>query len=121
MGQQEVVSGADPPLHLVRSEIDTPLKVFSIFGVISGVLLLSTTAYAAFTLSLRPVDYSSPVTVASLSLTGIIVGFFAIFGGLLVHFARMSIERRGVLAFFVFIASVLSIIGSLVLLNALGP
>jgi hypothetical protein len=40
-------------------------------------------------------------------------GPFAIIGGLVALFARMSIEQRGVLAFFVFIASVLAILASL--------
>jgi len=50
-------------------------------------------------------------------------GVFVIFGGLAVLFARMSIERRGVLAFFVFISSVLGMFGSLLFfgLVLLGP
>jgi hypothetical protein len=108
-------------MHFVRSETDTPLTVSSTFGIISGVLLLSSIAYAALTVNLRPVDYSSPLTVSSLSLLGMIDAVFVILGGLVGLFARMSIERRGVLAFFVFIASLFAIIGSLLLLSVPGP
>jgi hypothetical protein len=91
------------------------------FGVISGVLLLSSIAYAALTVKLRPVDYSSPFTVSSLSLVGMIDAPFVVLGGLLGLFGRMSIEQRGVLAFFVFMASILAIIGSLGLRSVPGP
>jgi len=112
-------------VHFARSEIDTPLKLSSIFGVISGVLLLS--SLLAFDLKLGPVDYSSlftsssgyssPLTFSSLIVASIIDGLFVIFGGLSVLFTRMDLERRGVLAFFVFIASVLGMIGSLLFLS----
>ena len=48
---------------------------------------------------------------------------FVILGSLAILFARMNIERRGVLAFFVFISSVLGMIGSLLFfgLAFLGP
>jgi hypothetical protein len=108
-------------MHFARSEIDGPLKVFSILGVISGVVLLSSIAYAALTLNLRAVDYSSPLTVSSLSLLGMINALFVILGGLVALFARMNIERRGVLAFFVFIASVFAVIGSLFLISLSLP
>jgi hypothetical protein len=118
-------------MHFARSEIDTPLKVSSIFGVISGVLLLS--SLLAFNLKLGPVDYSSlvtsssgyssPLTLPSLIIASTIDGLFVIFGGLTVLFARMNIERRGVLAFFVFISSLIGTIGSLFFLGLvfLGP
>jgi hypothetical protein len=118
-------------LHFARLEIDTPLKVSSIFGVVSGVLLLS--SLLAFNLKLAPVDYSSlftsssgyssPLTFSSLIVASIIDGLFVIFGGLSVLFTRMDIERTGVLAFFVFIASVLGMIGSFLFLSlvVLGP
>jgi hypothetical protein len=46
-------------MHFVRSGIDTPLKVSAIFGMISGIGLISSLAYRAITVNLGPVDYSS--------------------------------------------------------------
>jgi hypothetical protein len=121
MRRQDIVSGGWVTVHFARSETDTPLKVSSMVGVITGVLLLSSIAYAVLTLNLRPVDYSSPFTVSSVSFVGMIDAPFVILGGLLGLFGRMSIETRGVLAFFVFIASIFAIIGSLGLLSVPGP
>ena len=104
-------------MHFARSEIDTPLWLSSLLGIASGVMLLSSIAYAVLTLNQRPVDYSSPLTVSSLLLPGVIVAAFVIVGGLVSLFARMEIERRGVLAFFVFLASVFAIIGSWLFLS----
>jgi len=85
----------------------------SLFGIASGVLLLSSIAYAVLTLNQRPVDYSSPFSVSYLLLPGIITAAFVIIGGLVGLFARMEIEPRGVLLFLVFIASLFAILGSL--------
>jgi len=118
-------------VHFARSGIDTTLKVSSIFGIISGVLLLCSLA----TLDLRygPLDfsslftsssgYSSPFSFSSLIIASMIDGVFVICGGLAVLFARMNIQQRGVLAFFVFISSVLGMIGSLLFFGLvfLGP
>jgi|SRR5712664_85497 len=109
-------------MHISRSGIDTPLKVSSVFGVISGVLLPSSAAYAVLTLY-RPVDYSSLLNTLFFILLVMIYGLFVIFGSLVVLSANMSIERRGVLAFFVFLASVFAVIGSFFFLSFifLGP
>src|SRR5712664_2254024 len=101
-------------MHISRSGIDTPLKVSSVFGVISGVLLPSSAAYAVLTLY-RPVDYSSLLNTLFFILLVMIYGLFVIFGSLVVLSANMSIERRGVLAFFVFLASVFAVIVSSIL------
>ncbi len=108
-------------MHFPRSEIDTPLKVSSVFGVISAVLLLSSVAYAVLTLNQRPVDYSSPLTVSSVLFVGLIDAVFVIIGSLAVLFARMEEDRRGILGFFVFIASVFAILGSILALYVPGP
>jgi len=101
-------------MHLAKSEIDTPLKISAIFGVISGILLLSILGYyGVLVLNLGPVDYSSLVSVLSLILLVMMYPVLIILGSLAVLFAHMTIERRGVLAFFVFMASVLAMIGSL--------
>jgi hypothetical protein len=98
-----------------------PLKVSAVFGVISSVLLLSSLAYAALTLNQRPVDYSSPLTVSSVLFVGLIDAAFIIIGSLAVLFARMEEDRRGILGFFVFIASVFAILGSIAALYVPGP
>jgi hypothetical protein len=98
-----------------------PLKVSAVFGVISSVLLLSSLAYAALTLNQRPVDYSSPLTVSSVLFVGLIDAAFVIIGSLAVLFARMEEDRRGILGFFVFIASVFAILGSIVAVYVPGP
>jgi len=108
-------------LHFARSEIDASLKIFSVFGIMSSVLLLSSTAYAVLTLNQRPVDYSSPLTVSSVLFAGLIDAAFVIIGSLAVLFARMEEDRRGILGFFVFIASVFAILGSIAALYAPGP
>ncbi len=90
-------------------------------GVISGVLLLSSIAYTTLTLNQRPVDYSSPFTVSSFLLPGTIYASFVIAASLVVLFVRMDVDRRGVLGFLVFIASVFAIIGSFALLTFPGP
>ena len=91
------------------------------FGVISAVLLLSSVAYAVLTLNQRPVDYSSPLTVSSVLFVGLIDAVFVIIGSLAVLFARMEEDRRGILGFFVFIASVFAILGSILALYVPGP
>jgi hypothetical protein len=101
-------------LHFPRSEIDTPLKVSSVFGVISALLLLSSLAYSVLTSNQRPVDYSSPLTVSSVLFVGLINAAFVIIGSLAILFARMQADRRGILGFFVFIASVFAILGAIV-------
>jgi hypothetical protein len=118
-------------MHLARSEIDTPLKVFSTFGVLSGVLLFC--SLAALSLRYGPLDYSSVIfsssgyssafTFSSLLVASMIDGLFVICGGLVVLSTHMNIERRRVLAFFVFIASVLGMFASLLFLGLvfLGP
>ncbi len=91
------------------------------FGVISAVLLLSSVAYAVLTLNQRPVDYSSPLTVSSVLFVGLIDAVFVIIGSLAVLFARMEEDRRGILGFFVFLASVFAILGSILALYVPGP
>ncbi len=120
MGPREIVSEADRQVRFARSGIDTPLKVSSVFGIISGVLFLS--SFAALNQKLGPVDLSSPPTFVSLIIASA-YGLLVILGSLVVLFAQMNIERRGVLAFFVFIASVLAIVGSLFFLSFIfgGP
>ena len=56
-------------------------------------------------------------------MAGMAYGLLVIFGGLVVLSAPMNIEPRGVLAFFVFIASLFAIMGSFFLLSFvfLGP
>jgi len=109
-------------MHIARSGIDTPLKVFAVFGVISGGLLPSSAAYSFLTLY-RPLDYSSLLNILFFISLITIYGLLVIFGSLVVLFAPMSIERRGVLAFFVFLASVFAVIGSFFFLSFifLGP
>jgi hypothetical protein len=105
-------------MHLARSEIDTPLKVSAIFGVTSGVLLLSVVGYyGILALNSGMVDYSSLVSVLFFIFLVMTYPILIILGSLAVLFARMSIERRGVLAFFVFIASVFAMMGSLFFLT----
>jgi len=118
-------------MHFARSGIDTPSKVSGIFGIISGVLLLC--SLAILDLKYGPLDfsslftsssgYSSPFSFSSLIIASMIGEVFVILGSLAILFARMNIERRGVLAFFVFISSVLGMIGSLLFfgLAFLGP
>jgi len=112
-----------PDLHFARSGIDTTLKGSSAFGVVSGVLLLSSIAYAVPALSRVPVSYSAPFSFSLVEMLSVIDGLFVIFGGLVALFARMDIERRGVLAFFVFLASIFATLGSVGLLSFvfLGP
>src|SRR2546426_4126892 len=105
-------------MHFATSGINRLLKVSSMFGVASGVLLLSSVAYSAPILGRAPVVHSAPFTFSSLELPSVIDGLFVIFGGLVALFARMSVENRGALVFFVFLASVLAIIGSWVLLGS---
>src|SRR5712691_3422163 len=99
-------------MHFARSGIDTPLKVSAIFGVISGMALISSLAYRAITVNLGPVDYSSQFAFLFFIMAGIVYGLLVIFGGIAVLSAPMNIESRGVLAFFVFIVSLSAIIGS---------
>jgi len=110
-------------VHFARSGIDTPLKVFSIFGVISGMLLISSLAYLAVTVNLGSVSYSSQFAFLFFTMVGMAYGLLVMFGGLVVLSAPMNIEPRGVLAFFVFIASLFAIIGSFFLFSSvvLGP
>ncbi len=110
-------------MHFAKSGIDMPLKVFSMFGVISGISLISSLAYRALTTNLGPVGYSSQFAFSFFMMVGMTYGLLVIFGGLIVLFAPMNIEPRGVLAFFVFIASLLAVIGSFFLLSFvfLGP
>lgn len=105
-------------MHLSRAEIDTSLKVSAIFGIINGVLLFSVLGYfySIFTLNSGPVDYSSLVSVLFFIILVTTYPILIILGSLAVLYSNMSIERRGVLAFFVFIASVLAMMGSLFLL-----
>ena len=104
-------------MHFAGSGIDTPLKVSSIFGVICGVLLLS--SLATFNLKLGPVDYSYPFTFTFFFSELLVVSYaiLVIFGGLVALFRQMSIEQRGVLAFFVFVSSIFAIIGSVFFLS----
>jgi hypothetical protein len=51
-------------------------------------------------------------------MAGEVYGLLVIFGGIVVLSAPMNIEPRGVLAFFVFIASLSAIIGSFFLLSS---
>lgn len=88
-------------------------------GVISGVLLLSSIAYTALTLNQRPIDYSSPFRVSSFLLPGLTI--FVIVGAVILLFARMNEDRRGVLGFLVFTASVFAIIGAFGILSFPGP
>jgi hypothetical protein len=110
-------------LRFAKSGIDTPLKILSIFGVISGVFLLSGLAYAALTLGRGPADYSSPFTVPSLALLGVMDALLAIFGGLVALTANMSIDRRSGLVFLVTLASIFATFGVLGFLSLvfLGP
>jgi hypothetical protein len=111
--------------HFARSGIDRPLKVSGIFGVTSGILFVSTFLvwYLMFT---TPKDYSDPSVLVNV-MFGIMIsvtyGVFVILGSLVILFARMSIELRGVLALFVFLASIFAILGSLFALSVifLGP
>jgi hypothetical protein len=52
---------------------------------------------------------------------GLIDAAFVIIGSLAVLFARMEEDRRGILGFFVFIASVFAILGSIVAVYVPGP
>ncbi len=99
------------------------MKVFSIFGVISGMLLISSLAYLAVTVNLGSVSYSSQFAFLFFTMVGMAYGLLVMFGGLVVLSAPMNIEPRGVLAFFVFIASLFAIIGSFFLFSSvvLGP
>ncbi|HEV2119265.1 MAG TPA: hypothetical protein VGS11_04035 [Candidatus Bathyarchaeia archaeon] len=106
-------------MQFAKSGIDTPLKVSSIFGVIIGALLLSSLATVVPTLSLLPVDHSSPFPLSLIELLSIMDAVFVILGGLVVLSARVDIERRGVLAFFVFVASLFAMFGSLGFLSFL--
>ena len=99
------------------------MKVFSILGVISGMLLISSLAYLALTVNLGPVNYSSQFAFLFFTMVGMAYGLLVIFGGLEVLSAPMNIEPRGVLAFFVFTSSLFAIIGSFFLFSSviLGP
>src|SRR3989442_15205163 len=110
-------------MHFARSGIDTPLKVFSIFGVISGMLLISGIAYLALTVNLGPVNYGSQFAFLFFTMVGMAYGLLVIFGGLIVLSVPMNIEPRGVLAFFVFVAPLFAVIGSFFLFSSviLGP
>jgi hypothetical protein len=97
------------------------LRIASTLGIISGVLLLSSVAYTALTLSQRPVDYSSPFQVSFFLLPGLIWAVFVIVGGIAGLFSRMDDDRRGILGFVVFIASIFAILGALSLPGFPGP
>jgi hypothetical protein len=107
-------------MPFARSGIDTPLKVSSMFGVFSGILLIS--SFVALSVKLGWADYINASTLAFI-MSGITYGLFVILGNLVVLYASMNIEPRGVLAFFVFLASVFALLGSLFFLMFafLGP
>jgi len=86
-------------------------------------LLISSLAYLALAVSLGPVNYSAEFAFLFFTMVGMAYGLLVIFGGLVVLSAPMNIEPRGVLAFFVFIASLFAIIGSFFLFSSviLGP
>jgi len=88
------------------------------FGVFSGILLPS----GMVTLALKLGDYGNPSTLVYI-IAGVTCGLLVMFGSLVVLTASVNIERRGVLAFFVFLASVFAILGSLLFLSLafLGP
>src|SRR5260370_30672933 len=97
-----------------RSESDTALKGAASFGVISAGLLLSVFGYYGIViLNSGIVAYSSLFSVLLFILLGMTYPILIILGSLVVLFAPMSIERRGVLAFFVFMASVFAMVVSL--------
>jgi hypothetical protein len=98
-------------VRIASSGIDRPLKVTSVFGIMSGILFLS--SLAEFNLKVG-LDYGFLLTLPWVVI--ITCGFLVIPGGLLALLAEMSIEQRGIIAFFVFIASVLAIVGSLIFL-----
>ena len=104
---------------MARSGIDGPLKASAMFGVFSGILLPS----SMVTLALKLGDYGNPLNLAFIITAGLTYGLPLICGSLVVLFASTSIERRGVLAFFVFLASVFAVLGSLFFLSLafLGP
>lgn len=106
-------------MHFAKSGIDTPLKVFSVFGVISGISLISSLAYRALTVNLGLVGYGSQFAFLFFSIVGMAYGLLVIFGGLVVLFAPMNVEPRGVLAFFLFIASLFAILWSFFLFSFL--
>ena len=110
-------------MHFAKSGIDMPLKIFSLFGVISGISLISSLAYRALTVNLGPVGYGYVFAFLFFTMVGMGYGLLVIFGGLVVLTARMNIEPRGVLAFFIFIASLFAILWSFFLLSFLfvGP
>ncbi len=93
------------------------------FGMAGGIMLISSLAYFALTRNLVPVGYSSQFAFLIFIMAGMVYGLLVILGGLAVLSAPMNIERRGVLAFFVFIASLFAIIGSFFFLSFLflGP
>ena len=84
-------------MHFARSGIESPLKVFSIFGVISGMLLISSLAYLALVVNLGPVDYNSQLAFLFFTMVGMTSGLLVIIGGLVVLSAPMTSNRGGCL------------------------
>src|SRR5438093_5735197 len=99
-------------MHFARSGIDTPSKVSGIFGIISGVFLLCSLAildlkYGPLALSslfTSSSGYSYQFSFPSLIIASMIGEVFVILCSLAILFARTNMERRGVLAFCVFIS-----------------
>ncbi|SRR5712691_1842282 len=106
-------------MHFARSGIDTPLKISAMFGFFSGVLLIFSFVILG---ELGLVGYWN-TSILVLIMAGTTYGLLVIFSNLVVLFASMNIERRGVLAFLVLLASVPAIFGSLFFLGLvfLGP
>jgi hypothetical protein len=75
------------------------------------------------TYALKLGDYGNPFNLFLSIIAGLTYGLPLICGSLVVLFASMTIERRGVLAFFVFLASVFAMVGSLLSISFafLGP
>ena len=95
--RENLISGASLHMHFAKSGIDAPLKIFSVFGVISGISLISSLAYRALTENLGPVGYGSQFAFLFFIMVGIAYGLLVIFGGLEVLSAPMNIEPRGCL------------------------
>ena len=108
---------ADNPLQRAWSKIDTPLKISSLSGVICGTGLLSSIAYTFLTLNQRPVDHSIPPIFPFVMVPGLIDSSFILIGALVLVFAPLNNELKGVLGFLVFLGSLLAVIGSMIILN----
>jgi hypothetical protein len=119
--------------RLIWNDLDRPLKLSALSGIIGGGSAMTVMTYAMLSgnpwsffegspggVSLIIAYLLFPLLVATLSIDGLFVGypwvlllypFFLVSGGLLLLGVSLERERRGILGFLVFIGSVPFLLG----------